>query len=256
MTSAALDVLVPPATPWIDPTGVGGLDIAAFCSSIEGVGGDYCDVISLPSSNWSSRQQVLVAIGDVSGHGIRAALVMRTARGILRSRATLCSDPCQLLSHLNELLICDVPSGCFMTMHLARIDTGNGQVAFAGAGHDPVLLYDSQSDEFREMKSDGLPLGIDAGAAYSSTRLCELTSGQILVLGTDGLWETRNDAGEMFGKRRLRESIRRAANRPAQEILAEAKSDLKAFRGAAPKTDDATLMIVKATRAGHPRSRE
>jgi sigma-B regulation protein RsbU (phosphoserine phosphatase) len=244
MTSI-LDSLIAPADPCGDAaTELADLDIAAFCSPFDGVGGDYCDVIPLPGS-WNSRQ-VLVAIGDVTGHGVAAAVVMRRARGILRSSATYCCEPCELLAHLNALLVCDVPAGVFMTMHLARIDLDERQVVFAGAGHDPVLVYDSQVDEFAAMESEGIPLGIEADAEYRATRWCGLASGQVLVFGTDGLWETRNADGEMYGKRRLRESIRRSADRPAREILAAAKRDLGTFRGAAPRTDDATLMIVKA----------
>jgi sigma-B regulation protein RsbU (phosphoserine phosphatase) len=247
MTST-LDNLITPADRRGDDPGAAAalreLDIAAFCSPFDGVGGDYCDVIPLPGS-WNSRQ-VLVAIGDVTGHGVPAALVMRTARGILRSRAMHCSEPCELLAHLNGLLVSDVPAGVFMTMHLARIDLDERQVVFAGAGHDPVLLYDSHADEFEAMESEGIPLGIERDAAYRATRMGGLARGHVLVFGTDGLWETRSASGEMFGRRRLRESIRRAAHQPAREILAAAKRHLNAFRGEAPRTDDATLMIVKA----------
>jgi sigma-B regulation protein RsbU (phosphoserine phosphatase) len=247
MTSS-LDISLAPVTPGSADAAatLGALDIAAYCHTLdgEGVGGDYCDIIPLGGGGWNSRQ-ILVAIGDVTGHGVAAAMVMRMARGILRSRATQCGEPGELLAHLNALLVGDVPAGVFMTMHLARIDLDERQVVFAGAGHDPVMVYDSRCDAFGAVESEGVPLGIEADVEYASARLGELTRGQILVFGTDGLWETRNEDGEMFGKRRLRESIRRAAHLPAREMLGAVKRDLRAFRGTAARMDDVTLMIVK-----------
>lgn len=220
------------------------LDIAVASCSYDVVGGDYYDLIPLVGGKNSRR--LLVAIGDVSGHGVSAALVMSAARGILRSRAQVCSSPAELLAHLNDLLASDAANGSFMTMHLGLIDLDNDQMVWSGAGHDPVMRYDPDTDRFQDIRASGIPLGIEPGIEYHQERFPGLRVGQILALGTDGIWETRDPAGQMFGKKRLRASIRAAAAASADEILDAARDEVAAFRGPAQAHDDATLVIIKA----------
>lgn len=225
-----------------NPPEVEGLDIAGFSAYCDETGGDYYDYLVLDKADSTS---VLVAIGDVMGHGIAAALLMASARAILHSKATTCGHLGELLTHLNDLLVADMMGGRFMTMHLWCIDAKRRTASWSSAGHDPAMIYDPQTDRFDETEIGGLPLGIESAVVYDEHTYAPLRAGQIILLGTDGVWETANGEGEMFGKDRLRQSLRAAAGGSAWEIAAAISRDLNAFRGGVRQRDDITLIILK-----------
>jgi sigma-B regulation protein RsbU (phosphoserine phosphatase) len=188
----------------------------------------------------------LIAVGDVAGHGIGAALYMATARGIVRSRAHEGGTPGEIVTHLNRMLVEDMQSGRFMTLCLASIDPGERTIRWVRAGHDPAIVYDPASDAFTELDGGGgLPLGVEASAAYQDDIRSGLAEGQVILLGTDGIWETRDPGDEIFGKERLREVIRRSAGASASEISAAIEAALAEFRGDARPRDDVTFVVVK-----------
>jgi sigma-B regulation protein RsbU (phosphoserine phosphatase) len=188
---------------------------------------------------------VLFAVGDVMGHGIGSALVMASARAVLRSSVTTCGHLGQLLTHLNTLLVTDLRGQRFVSMILWHVDVRSGAVCWANAGHSPAYVYDPQTDSFAQSGRDGIPLGIDEGVVYEEHAYGPIRRGQVMVLGTDGIWEAVNEAGEFFGMNRLYESIRRAAGGSARDIAAAVRRDLDAFRGARAHRDDVTLVVIK-----------
>ena len=121
------------------------------------------------------------------------------------------------------------------------------QVRWASAGHDPAICYDPGTDAFTELPGGDLPLGIDGDWQYSEHGPVDLTSGQILLLGTDGIWESRNPQGRFFGKDALREIIRRHADRSAEQISQAVTATLSGFREDRAQEDDVTLVVVKVT---------
>ncbi len=115
------------------------------------------------------------------------------------------------------------------------------------AGHEPAWLYDPDEDSFEELKGAGMALGIDETYDYRSNRKAGLKKGQVIIIGTDGIWEGRNKAGEVFGKHRLQEIIRRNAASSAETILTAAFRDHTRFSQGARTEDDITLVIIKLT---------
>ena len=113
------------------------------------------------------------------------------------------------------------------------------------AGHDPALFYDPGPDKFRELRGEGIALGIDPDGDYRENVVRELSNGQILVIGTDGIWEARNPADEMFGRERLKDLIRQNATYPSDGISASIIDALKTFQGSARQEDDITLLVIK-----------
>jgi sigma-B regulation protein RsbU (phosphoserine phosphatase) len=240
----AMDVqqrLLPPA-----PPAVKGLDIAGHSTYCDETGGDYFDFLVLEPAD---TRTLMVALGDVMGHGVAAALVMAGARAILRSRyatgAGREGELASLAEHLNELLCSDLQGMRFMTMHLSIIDLAGQSFRWVSAGHDPALLYDPQADDFEEVDVAGLPLGVMEDASYVEGIYSPLKPGQVIVVGTDGIWETHSPDGEEFGKQRLREAIRASARGSAQDVVDEILRRVNAFRTHNRPADDVTLVVVK-----------
>jgi sigma-B regulation protein RsbU (phosphoserine phosphatase) len=132
-----------------------------------------------------------------------------------------------------------------MTMLLMTIDAARHELRWASAGHDPPLLYDPQEDRFLELHGGGLPLGILEEEQYEEQTHGAIKAGQICFVGTDGVWEAANDAGQMFGKERIMELIRGRAGDSADEISAALRELLVDFRGGVRQADDVTFVILK-----------
>lgn len=229
--------LLPSTTPEVE-----GLDIAGHSIYCDETGGDYYDFLDVSGL---SRTTAAIALGDVTGHGIAAAMLMATARGILRSRAQEPGSLADLLIHMNDLLVNDTAGERFMTMFLMTIDASRGEMRWASAGHDPVFIYDPEADALTEPEGGGVPLGILAGADYEEYSSTNVHTGQIYLAATDGVWETFNEGREPFGKERLRRLIRDNAHRSAAEISTELREQLDRFRGESSQDDDVTFVIVK-----------
>jgi serine phosphatase RsbU (regulator of sigma subunit) len=229
------------------PPAVRGLDVAGHSTYCDETGGDYYDFLILDRA---APNRVLLALGDVMGHGVAAALVMAGARAVLRDRADPKRGLAELMGRLNRLLAADHEGTRFMTMHLAVADAGTGEYRWVSAGHDPALLYDPAADNFQELDGADLPLGVMDDTAYEERHFQPLKPGQVVFLGTDGVWEMPNAGGEQFGKERLREVLRAAAGGTAADVVAAVLDRLAAFRGDARAVDDVTFVVLKAQPAG------
>ncbi|HYT89616.1 MAG TPA: SpoIIE family protein phosphatase [Gemmataceae bacterium] len=175
---------------------VRGLDVAGHSTYCDETGGDYYDFLVLDKA---APDQVLVALGDVMGHGVAAALVMAGVRAVLRDRAVAAGDLAELLVRLNKLISADHGGDRFMTMHLSVIDSKTGTMRWVSAGHDPVIVYDPANGTFAEVGEGDLPLGIMDDTQYSEQTSAALRPGQILFIGTDGVWEMPDAKGEQYG---------------------------------------------------------
>jgi serine phosphatase RsbU (regulator of sigma subunit) len=236
----AMDVqqnLLPSDTPTVE-----GLDIAGHSTYCDETGGDYYDFLDVTGLSDSTAA---IAVGDVVGHGIAAALLMASARGILRSRCAETGSLGDLLGHMNEHLAKDIEVGRFMTMLLMTLDSKRGEMRWASAGHDPPIVYDAGSDNFLELSGGSFPLGVMEDTTYDEYTVADVRAGQIYLGGTDGIWETADSGGEMFGKERLCELIRRNTHLSAAEISEEVRGAVERFRGDGKQDDDITFVIVK-----------
>ena len=232
--------LLPAGTPDID-----GLDIAATSIYCDETGGDFYD---FPTVGLNDRHRLGIAVGDVAGHGVSAALLMATARAFLRSRISLPGRKSEIISDVNALLTSDTDgTGQFMTLFYADIDVSRRKIEWIRAGHDPALLYNPVGDSFEELAGRGAALGIGNQTDFSVNSLDELSPGQILCIGTDGIWETYNTQGEMFGRQRMREIIRQNSHLPAETIVTEVIDCVMEFRSGSRQEDDITLVVVKLT---------
>ena len=221
---------------------VPGLDIHAMSLYSEKVGGDYHDFLCIGEGG---PQRLCVAVGDVSGHGVPSAITMATARAFLRLRASLPGTLAEIISDVNQKFVEDVEySGEFMTLFLARIDRAARRIQWVRAGHDPALLYDPRQERFHELTGEGAPLGVSDAARFIESTL-PIAAGQVIIIGTDGIWEARNPAGQMFGKDRLMQVIRENAGEPAKAIAIAVLDAVEEFRNHGEQADDITVMAIK-----------
>jgi sigma-B regulation protein RsbU (phosphoserine phosphatase) len=228
--------------PRVDPK-VAGLDIAGQSIYCERTGGDYYDYLDMGDHQ---QGKIGIVVGDVSGHGISSALLMASARSSLRQRALRSGNIAQIVSDVNRQLTRDVEeSGRFMTLFCSEIDIHNRSIRWVRAGHEPAIFYDLATNTFEELKGPGMALGVDEGWQYEEKQKSGLTRGQIIVFGTDGIWEAHNARGEIFGKESLFEIIRQYAAKSAKEIVASIIDSLNRFRLDVIPEDDVTLVVVK-----------
>jgi sigma-B regulation protein RsbU (phosphoserine phosphatase) len=219
-----------------------GLDIAGQSLYCEETGGDYFDYLPIGKNGQS---KIKIMVGDVSDHGIASALLMTTARAFLRQRASRKGNLNQIIADVNRQLSRDVEdSGRFMTLFFCEIDGRMKSIRWVNAGHDPAAIFDLNGGDFKELAGHALPLGVSDKAPYQEFQR-QLLPGQIVLIGTDGIWESQNARGQMFGKKRFRDVVRSQARQPAAGILQAVITALDDFCHPLAKEDDVTLVVVK-----------
>jgi sigma-B regulation protein RsbU (phosphoserine phosphatase) len=219
-------------------------EVAGMCTYCDETGGDYYDFIDLIQTGPGTMG---IALGDVSGHGIGAALLMATARSMLRINAKYYgTDLAQLFAELNRQLVSDTADDKFMTLFYGVLDDDSSSLVWVSGGHDPALWYHKAGGNIEELPNTGMLMGLAEDADYDQAGPVRLEKGDLVVIGTDGIWETQNIDGEAFGKQRFLEIIRAASNHKAQDICLEVTESVMQFRGSAEQTDDITLVVAKA----------
>ncbi len=229
--------LLPARSPRID-----GFDIAGLSVYCDETGGDYYDFLDFTATG---PGQIDIVVGDVTGHGVAAALLMATARALLRGHAARSGAISELLTHVNRHLAMDSPLDRYMTLFYARLTSPDRLLRWASAGHDPAMLYSPGSGTFSTVAGVDLPLGVESDLKYSEFGPLRLEPGQIALIGTDGIWEARDESNAMFGKERLCDLIRDNRDRSAREIGQSVIDAVTRFRGRRPQHDDITLVVLK-----------
>ena len=223
-----------------EPPSLPGFDIAGTSRYCDETGGDYYDYFNF------SKDHLKIVVADASEHGVGAAMLMTTVRALLLQRVTMGGDIARIVSDVNLELARDVEgSGRFMTMFFLEIEPESKKLNWVRAGHEPAILYNAGDDSFLELTGEGMALGVVEHLEFQKYTHQGWTPGSIIVVGTDGIRETQNEAGEMFGSDRFREAIRRHATESAEEIQNSIIEDLEIFQGEAPQEDDITLVVVK-----------
>jgi phosphoserine phosphatase RsbU/P len=220
---------------------VPGLDLYGT-SKLGDLGGTGAiDFIDLARSR---EGHLLLAIGELHGQSIGSAMLVASARGALRASLQDNQLLDVALERVNRTFTGE--SGVIMTLLLMRISGDSGEIVFSSAGHDPGFIYDPDSNEFTNLVGMQHALGKLETVDYRMSTHRGFKSGQVLVLTTTGIIETRSATGEEFGAARLQELIRRNALRPAVQIGRELESALSAFRGTTQSSEDVTYIVVRA----------
>jgi phosphoserine phosphatase RsbU/P len=220
---------------------VPGYEIAAWWQPAEFVSGDYYDWLAL------AEGRVGFAVGDVSGHGLAAALIMATVRAMAHVLARTAGDVHEFVETLRASLTPDLQDGRFLTCCFVVVDPVTHRVDWANGGHAPAYHYRAASREAIRLFPTVMPLGFPEIKLPHATAEARLEPGDLVFLGTDGIIELRSPADEMYGSARLEALIDRHAGSTAAEIVAAIRDDVLGFHGDANLPDDATVLIVKRT---------
>lgn len=220
-----------------------GLEVALLSKYCDETGGDYVDILS-PSLH--NENQVTVVVGDVVGHGIGAALLMTTLRALLRCRVSVQGDHNEIISDVNKLLCNDtIRFGNFATLFYLAVDRSLKTLTWVRCGHDPAIVFCKETKTFTELKGEGITMGVDKDFNYTQNQYNYFDSGKIILLGTDGVWEVENHAGEPFGKERTKALLLTYASLSAREIADKILEEIELFSGFQSLKDDITLAIIK-----------
>lgn len=218
---------------------VPGLDVYGLYHACEETSGDYFDYIR------RSGGRLALVVGDVSGHGVGAALVMSTARALLRAFTATTAGPASVVTRLNKFLSQDIETGKFMTLFYGEVDLRERRLRYVRAGHNEPILYRRETDEFEELSGGGIALGFIDDFEFSECGPVEMAPGDILLLYTDGIVEARSTEGEVFGMDRLREAVRASRDENARDLAFAVRQAVVDHAGAGVDEDDFTLIMAR-----------
>jgi hypothetical protein len=226
------------------PPQVPGLEIAFATRPANTVAGDYYDVFPRLSTN-AAAQTYLLAVADVAGKSIPAALLMATFQASLKTLSTTPCSLAELVNGMNRYACTNSQSGLrFTTAFLAEYGSSGRTLTYINAGHNVPILRRA-SGTIERLDVGGLPLGIQEPVAYQSGSVT-LQAGDWLVIFTDGLVEAVNDRDEEYGEQRLLSVLQAGASTSPPKLLSRIMVDLDFFVSNAPQHDDVTCMLVRA----------
>jgi serine phosphatase RsbU (regulator of sigma subunit) len=217
---------------------VPGFDLAAWNKPADQTGGDYYDWQALPDG------RILIALADVTGHGIGPALLAAVCRAYSRASFGQQNDFLKAMEQVNTAIAADIGEGRFVTF-VAGIRPNRPELELLSAGHAPLFLYWLKHDRFDKMEAQGLPLGISPDFLSEAPRILQFASGDLLMLATDGFFEWANASEERFGSERLENSVRASRDKSAAEIISILYEDVLRFAGGTPQKDDLTAIVIK-----------
>jgi sigma-B regulation protein RsbU (phosphoserine phosphatase) len=201
------------------------------------VGGDFFNYFQVADG------QIALLVGDVSGKGVGAALLMANIQASLRTRLALGQDLAAIADALDTDIDANTPGSVYSTLFIAMLDIVNHRIRYVNAGHNPQYIL-RRAGGLDQMPSTGLPIGMLSGRGYREGA-ADVEQGDLLFFYTDGCVEAENADGEMFGADRLEAVLRSATASGAEDPLALVEADVTRFRGDREPFDDATMMVVK-----------
>lgn len=225
--------LLPAAVPMIPD-----YEVAAWWHPAEFVSGDYYDWLPLQTGEWS------FILGDVSGHGLPAALLMASVRAMARVLSQTENDPQTFVEILRESIEPDLSTGRFITLLCVTLDPQSHAVRLWNAGHGPAFIVRANGETER-IAATTTPLGFPCVPATRATFTTSLAPSDVIVMGTDGIVEVSDAHGQLFGVPRLMEIVCRYRHEPAQIIMNAVANAVQAFGGSVPAPDDQTLIILR-----------
>jgi serine phosphatase RsbU (regulator of sigma subunit) len=219
------------------PLRLGLTEIKGVSVPAREVGGDFFNYFQLANGT------VALLVGDVSGKGVGAALLMANIQASLRTRLALGQDLAALARELDRDIEGSTPEPVYSTLFVGIFDPATRLLRCVNAGHNPQYVL-RQGGGLERMESTGLPIGLLAGRGYSEQRM-QLAAGDLLFFYTDGCVEAENPAGEMFGPERLEAALVAGIGQTADLMLAHLEAAVSRFRAGQELADDATMMVVK-----------
>jgi sigma-B regulation protein RsbU (phosphoserine phosphatase) len=222
------------------PPVVPGFELQGISFPSYQIGGDYYDFIPCPDG------RLVVALGDVSGKGTSAALLMSSLHAAVHAQVASCRPITETVGAVNRYLADNTPANRFVTLFYAELDPLTGSLSFINAGHNPPIIA-HEGGKYETLGAGGVPLGILPDFDYREGRT-QLRPGDVLIAYSDGVTETQNPAGEEFGTMRLQEVISENLERSAAGMRDKIEAALSAFAQGTPAVDDITLVIVKRDR--------
>ncbi len=219
------------------PPHIAGYELQGISFPCYEIGGDYYDFIEREDG------RLVIALGDVSGKGTAAALLMSSLHAAIHAQSASHDSLVATISAVNRYLADNIPANRFVTLFYAELDPDSGSLAFLNAGHNPPLIVHS-AGTVEQLASGGLPLGIKPDAEYREGRT-QMQPGDVLVIYSDGVTEAVSPTGEEFGPTRLYEVVSRNVEASAAGIRDRIESSLTKFAQGTSAADDITLVIVK-----------
>jgi serine phosphatase RsbU (regulator of sigma subunit) len=219
------------------PLLLGPIEIKGVSVPAREVGGDFFNYFELPSGS------VALLVGDVSGKGVGAALLMANIQASLRTRLALGQDLSAVADAIDLEIEAGSPGPLYATLFVAILDPVSRRLRYVNAGHNPQYVLRPQGG-LERMSSTGLPVGLLAGRGYTE-EVVQLASGDVLFFYTDGCVEAESESDEMFGADRLERLLVERDTSGADDVLAEVEREVSRFRGSRELFDDATMMAVK-----------
>jgi sigma-B regulation protein RsbU (phosphoserine phosphatase) len=223
---------------------VPGYEFAYTYRPAEHVSGDFYDIVDLSAGRYG------LLIGDVSGHGMEAGIVMGSARKALQIYARSGEDPAKVLSWGNDDIGRELDRQTFLTAAYSILDTGGHNLRYVRAGHSLPLLVGPGSGEWQLVKSGGMMIGVAGGASFTKSLEevpLDLRPGQTFIQYTDGVIEARERGGDEFGVDRLIERLEAGYDpaRPLEDMLAALLGELESWTGGAAQEDDISILAVR-----------
>jgi serine phosphatase RsbU (regulator of sigma subunit) len=216
-----------------------GWDLVGTNTPCYTIGGDYYDFIDRPNG-------LAIALGDVSGKGAGAALMMMVLRATVHFACQRESDVLSILSQTNGVMYHNSPAQFYVTFFFGDLDTGSGTMRYVNAGHIPPILYRAKDQSVERLAAGGTVLGLFAETPFEAGEV-SFQPGDVLLVFTDGLSEAWGRDEEEFGEDRMVSLIRDNASLPAKELERRIQNEVETFTGGARATDDRTLIVVKRT---------
>jgi len=227
--------LLPHEVPRLD-----GYDLAGFSVQAHAVGGDYFDFIPVADG------QIVLAIGDASGHGLGAALLMAQTRACLWSLFASPGEPLEnVLAQVNRLLHLATPDNRYMTLSLLRLDPETATLVVCNCGHPAAYVFDQSGSRVHKLDSSGLPLGLQSECRVSAETAVHLEPGNTLVLLTDGFAESESPSGEFFGDERIFDVVQRHVEEPVRAIIEALYRAVNEFSEGVIAADDRSVVLLR-----------
>lgn len=232
-----------------------GIELSTWNQPADETGGDSYDVMGLQRAaegpglalTEAAADRAVLMLADATGHGIGPALSVTQLRAMLRMAVRLNADLTDLVTHLNQQLHSDLPSGRFITAWFGMIDTATYSLATFSAGQAPLLHYRAAADEFEVLGSDAIPLGMFPAIKVTPPDPIQLQPGDLYIILSDGFFEAKDPEGEEQGTDKICEAIRQSCQESAETIQQQLRLATDKFTQGAPPDDDRTIIIIKRT---------